>query len=159
MEIKTLGNKRFGEKIDITDPCYSRDTWCRMNDVKIESGEYQCWVGILSDAETNGWGERVAQIGIRSLDVDADLRYRKIGNIGVDAALAGFFNEKPDYTEEQWDEICEMVLGNEGVRAWMTEDGFFSNSGYGDGSYDVYAAKVNRKIVALYIEFIGEDDD
>ncbi|MBQ6518404.1 MAG: hypothetical protein IJI14_06775 [Anaerolineaceae bacterium] len=51
----------FGENIDITDPCYSRDVWCRMNDVEIESGEYGCYV-CRSDCGT--WGTRVKTIAI-----------------------------------------------------------------------------------------------
>lgn len=159
MEIRTIGEKWFDDHIDITDPCYNRDVWCRMNDVKIKGGEYVCWVGVLSNIKTNGWGERVGEIGIRFVDAAKDLHYEKIANIGVDAGLAGFFNEKPDYTTEQWDEICGLVLNHEETRAWITDDGFFSSSGYGDGGYNVYAAKTDGEIEALYIQFIPEEDE
>ena len=36
----------------------------------------------------------------------------------------------------------------------MTEDGFYSSSGYGDGCYGVYAAVQNEEIVALEIRFL-----
>ena len=32
----------FHGSVDITDPCYNRDVWCRMTDVKIRNGVYTC---------------------------------------------------------------------------------------------------------------------
>ena len=29
-------------EIDLTDPCYDKKTWCRINDVQIKPGEYRC---------------------------------------------------------------------------------------------------------------------
>ena len=76
---------------------------------------------------------------------------KQIGSIGVDAGLAGFFNNKPDYNDAQWHAFCEQILNG---NAWITEDGFFTSSGYGDGSYPVKAFKLNGKIIALEIQFI-----
>ena len=64
---------------------------------------------------------------------------------------SGFFMDKPDYTEDQWQDICDMVYKGD---AWITDDGFFSSSGWGDGSYGVYANKENGEIVALEIRFM-----
>ena len=36
MRRKKIGIKDFHGSVDITDPCYSRDVWCRMNDMKIK---------------------------------------------------------------------------------------------------------------------------
>ena len=44
MRRKKIGIKDFHGSVDITDPCYSRDVWCRMNDMKIKEGEYTCMV-------------------------------------------------------------------------------------------------------------------
>lgn len=158
---KVIGTKYFGSKIDITDPCYDRDVWCRMNDVEIEPGDYECYVKLLDDEETGGWGERVAEIGIRNIVSISGAYthvYNYLGEIGVDAGLAGFFNNKPDYTGEEWGDFCS-ALGDHEKHAWINEDGFFSSSGYGDGEYDVYAAMENGKIVALFIEFIEPDEE
>ena len=153
--IKVIGRKDFGSKIDVTDPCYDRDVWCRMNDVQIEPGEYECYIDLLSDEETGGWGERVAAIGIRKDESDS---YRPIGSIGVDAGLAGFFNHKPDFTDDEWVSFCD-ALGGFKKQAWFYADGFFSNSGYGDGGYNVYATGPDDAYTGLYIQFIGDDDD
>lgn len=53
----------------------------------------------------------------------------KIGSIGVDAGLAGFFHNKPDYSDEAWSKFCDRIRHGD---AWLTEDGFYSSSGYGD---------------------------
>ena len=39
-----IGVMDFHGSVDITDPCYDKDVWCRMNNVKISEGEYACYV-------------------------------------------------------------------------------------------------------------------
>lgn len=155
---KIIGKKRFGDKVDITDPCYNRDVWCRMNDVGVVPGEYECYVDVLSDKETGGWGERVSKIGIRLIG-QTSKHYTYIGNIGVDSALAGFFNHKPDYSRAEWISFCHSISGSFDGNAWTNEDGFFGRSGYGDGGYDVFATGKAGAFTGLYIEFISEDEE
>ena len=42
MRRKKIGTMDFHGSVDITDPCYDRDVWCRMTDVKIRKGVYTC---------------------------------------------------------------------------------------------------------------------
>lgn len=144
MRKKTIGKLSFGPTVDITDPCYDRDVWCRMNKVSIKQGSYTCVV----------WSEdeRVGIIGIY-LDgkIPKQSAMKTIGEIGVDAGLAGFFFDKPDYDNAAWNNFCEN-LRNENV--WVTEDGFFSSSGYGDGCYPVYSKQSKGENVALEIRFM-----
>ena len=147
------GTKEFLDKIDITDPCYDKMTWCRINDFKIPAGTYECYTHEASNEETRGWGKRVARIGIRRGSAD---RYVEIGSIGVDAGLAGFFNDKPDYTDNEWLEFVDRV---DKGRAWIIDDGFYSESGYGDGGYPVYAGYKNGVLVEIYIDFIQEEEE
>ncbi|MCD7888111.1 MAG: DUF4241 domain-containing protein [Clostridiales bacterium] len=148
-----VGHKDFKGSVDITDPCYKRDVWCRMNDVKIAEGSYLCAVW-KNDNPTDRFDEgRIFQIGIYH---DGKLPEReameKIGDIGVDAGLAGFFHEKPDFSDEEWGDFCNRIgMGH----VFLEEDSFFSSSGYGDGMYPVYAAKDGAgQIVALEICFL-----
>ena len=152
MEEVIYGTKEFGDKIDITDPCYDKMTWCRINDFPIPAGNYECYTLEADNEETGGWGERVARIGIRRGKADT---YEEIGSIGVDAGLAGFFNNKPDYTDKEWDEFVNRV---DTEKAFIIEDGFYSESGYGDGGYPVYTGYKNGEIVEVYIDFIEEED-
>ena len=73
------------------------------------------------------------------------------GSIGVDAGLAGFFHNKPDYSDEAWSKFCDRIRHGD---AWLTEDGFYSSSGYGDGCYGVYAYKQDGEITALEVRFL-----
>lgn len=77
-------------------------------------------------------------------DISADT------TIGVDAGMAGFSHNKPDYSDDEWHGFCERTSSGD---AWMTEDGFYSSSGYGDGEYGVFAYKHNGEITALEIRF------
>ena len=75
----------------------------------------------------------------------------EIGSIGVDAGLAGFFHNKPDYIDEEWGRFCDRVRNGD---TWLIEDGFYSSSGYGDGCYGVYAYKQDGAITALELRFL-----
>jgi len=84
MRKKTIGKLSFGPTVDITDPCYDRDVWCRMNKVSIKQGSYTCVV----------WSED-GRVGIIGIYLDGKIpkqsAMKTIGEIGVDAGLAGFF--------------------------------------------------------------------
>ena len=73
-----------------------------------------------------------------------------IGTISVDSGLAGFFNNKKDFSEEEWEKLCKTIEKGD---AWALYDGIFSNSGYGDG---VYAVCTSHDRTAFAIIFIDE---
>ena len=138
------GSITLPDKIDITDPCYGEDVWCRINNFPIPAGEYECYVLMADDIETEGWGNRVARIGIRK---DESERVERKGMIGVDSGMAGFFNCDNKL-------IFEDIIGGEVDDVYLYDNAFVSSSGYGDGAYDVYAGYKDGKIVEVYIEFI-----
>ncbi len=138
-----IGKKYFKGKVEVTDPCYDKDVWCRMTTDDVKAGNYNCiiWRG----------NSRIGIIGIY-LDgkIPSQKTMEKIGTIGVDAGLAGFFMNKPDYSDKEWCEFCDSIKRGD---AWIKGEGFFSCSGDGDGSYDVYAYKEDSNITALEIRF------
>lgn len=94
----------------------------------------------------------VGAIGIyRNGDIPRQKDMEEIGSIGVDAGLAGFFHNKPDYSDEEWGRFCDRVRNGD---AWLIKDGFYSSSGYGDGCYGVYAYKQDGAITALELRFL-----
>ena len=150
----------LGNEVDITDPCYDRNVWCRMT-TECEPGEYTGYVNISDEGE---WGKRVASIAIYKDDNIKDFNsMENIGQIGVDAGLAGFFNNKPDFPGDTW---MEFLMESGTFKAdgeydysrnyYECKYGLFSSSGYGDGGYDVYATPERD---AFMIEFIREDED
>ena len=144
-----VGKIKVNGAVDITDPGYSKSSGFRMDKVKIKPGEYVCCAWIGKDKEED---ERVGIIGIYlNGSIPAQSSMKEIGGISVDAGMAGFFYDKPDYNDEEWGKFC--VQTHKGL-AWINKDGFFSSSGYGDGFYPVYAKRnQGRKITALEIRF------
>lgn len=156
MRRKKLGIMDFHGSVDITDPCYNRDVWCCMNDVKIKEGNYTCMVWYQTDkGEYDGKPYSYKVVGIIGIYLDgvvpAQRAMKEIGSIGVDAGLAGFFHHKPDYDDAAWAEFCDRVSHGD---AWMIENGFYSSSGYGDGGYGVFAYQQDGEIRALEIRFL-----
>lgn len=155
MRNKLIGSKYFGGQIDITDPCYDRDVWCRMT-APVKSGMYECRIWLETEKYELG-GREYAYKTVRIIGIYLDgfippqKQMEEIGAIGVDAGLAGFFMNKPDYNDEQWKSFCDSIRDGD---AWIKEEGFFSSSGNGDGEYSVYAYKENGEIIALEIRFL-----
>ena len=152
---KVIGTKEFAGIIDITDPCYNKDVWCRMN-ATVKAGSYECVVWKQTEKyEYEGKEHKYQIIGIIGIYLGGIIpvqnQMEEIGYIGVDAGLAGFFMNKPDYTDEQWTEFCDSIRKGD---AWIKPEGFFSSSGLGDGGYPVYAYKdKDDNITALEIRF------
>lgn len=156
MRRKKIGVKDFYGSVDITDPCYDRDVWCRMDDVKIKTGIYTCMVWYQTDkGKYKGMPYCDKRVGIIGIYLDGEIPRQKemeeIGVIGVDAGLAGFFHNKPDYDDEAWGCFCGKITQGD---AWLDDAGFYSASGYGDGCYSVFAYRENGEITSLEIRFL-----
>ncbi len=155
-----VGSMTLNSKVDITDPCYDKGTWCRMT-TKCEPGEYTGYAIIFDEGE---WGKRVASIGIYKDDDVRDLDSMEyIGNIGVDAGVAGFFNDKPNFHGDEWMKFLrdsgtykENGEYDYDKNHYDCSYGLFSCSGYGDGGYDVYATPERD---AFMIVFIYDDEE
>lgn len=155
MRRKKIGTKYFEGTIDITDPCYDKDVWCRMT-AEVKAGEYDCLIWRHTDKfELDGKEIKDIRVGVIGIYLNGIIPPQRsmeyIGDIGVDAGLAGFFMNKPDYNDDEWMSFCVSIRDGD---AWIKDEGFFSSSGYGDGRYPVYADKIDNKIVALEIRFI-----
>lgn len=155
MRRKLIGRKHFEGTVDITDPCYDKDVRCRMS-ANVKSGTYDCRIWMQPQKYKDNYGEhKYETVGLIGIYLDGVIpvqkEMKKIGSIGVDAGLAGFFMNKPDYTDEQWMTFCESIRkGN----AWIKDEGFFSHSGFGDGVYPVFSYQdENGEITALEICF------
>ena len=157
MRRKKIGVMDFHGSVDITDPCYDKDVWCRMDAVKLKEGDYACMVWYHTDKGTfeDGTPYSYKRVGIIGIYLDGHIPRAKdmeeIGSIGVDAGLAGFFHNKPDYDDDAWSAFCDGIQNGD---AWLTEDGFYSTSGIGDGCYGVFAYKQDGEIIALEIRFL-----
>mgnify|MGYP005791037605 FL=1 len=148
------------QKLDITDPGYDKDVWCRL-ERPIFAGEYNCFIG-------KGKYNIIYALILLSKDIDLDdkrLNVTEDGIIGVDSGTAGFFVNKPDYSDEEWSNVCKYLFGNQedtrqNKNFWLTDErtplkcqSFFSFSGMGDGEYGLYRLTKNRKLVGYKLVF------
>ena len=150
MNSEYIGKLQLNDKVDITDPCYDKDVWCRMTS-ECKSGEYTGYATI--DDVGNGWEKRVVSIAIYKDDKIVDIDSMElIGNIGVDAGLAGFFNNKPDFNDDEWRDFLNKFVRYDKRDYWDCGYGLFSESGYGDGGYDVYATPDRDAFMIVFID-------
>lgn len=123
--------------IDVTDPCYDQDVWGRST-LPIKPGEYTWWA--VEDRGT--YGTRIHSLAIfQKGSIPRRARGKTVAHIGVDAGLAGFFEDKPDYDDEEWMKICGFLKGRNVYVAEKENPfkcvGICSDSGCGDGEYEV----------------------
>lgn len=151
----------FTDKVDITDPCYNKDVWCRINDVDLLPGEY-CGYVKLTDGDT-----RVAELFVLNSDYMIEnitpgyeevQQTEELGEIGVDAGMAGVFQNKPNFTDAEWQEFCDWVLQFDNpVHTWW-DYGLLVSSGYGDGGYPVFGWRDrDDNLVGIQIVFINTE--
>lgn len=160
MEIQLRKNKRGTFNFDkgiisVTDPSYEKGIWCRLDNVKIKPGVYECnsFVCVNSKDKWDKGRTFIAQICLEGFEKPENDKGTKIGSIGVDAGEAGFYQDKPDYNSEEWMSFCERITKNN-YQYLISEHGFCTSSGYGDGYYDVYSfSNSDGEICCLEIHF------
>lgn len=146
--IEYVGQLILGDKVDVTDPCYDKSAWCRET-VSCKPGIYTGYATISDEGE---WGIRVANLSIYKDNASCPIEDMECvsSNIGVDSGLAGFFNSKPDFSDEEWYELCDKTDSKD-KKAWCMFRGIFSESGYGDGSYELYANKDRTAFTLIFV--------
>ena len=148
-----VGTLLLEDMVDITDPCYDKDVWCRMT-TNCQKGIYEGYVELSDEGD---WGTRVKSLSIyKDGNIVPVEIMERIGDICVDAGLAGFFNNKPDFSDSEWEKFCaDIEIG----KYWNLYDGIFSSSGYGDGCYNVFANKERTAFTIVFLEEEDEDED
>lgn len=156
-----------GETIDITDPCYDKPfRGCGIGDVKVKSGEYVCNVYVDTDGVVGGLGKTPCANEIILPEYEDEGEWNFLCYIGVDAGLAGCFINKPNFNDQEWEKVCDYTYNNKNFAnkiygAILINDlslikcrGFYTQSGYGDGTYPVWIKSYNDKIVGIRISFV-----
>lgn len=168
-----IGDFTFTGPVDATDPCYSRETyttqsWCGTANIPLVPGAY---TGFADMSDEGSWGRRCARLvvapagAVKGGTVDDYLRKleaEEYGEVGVDAGVAGIFQNKPDFGDEgelSWSYFCDSEIDLTNAY-WVTTWGFCTSSGYGDGGYPLYAYRDGSgNIVALEIVYIDDEAD
>ena len=136
MNYKLVGTIELGDITDVTDPCYDADVWCREK-VWTFPGTYKCYV--VEDERTGRIRRSTIVLDSVELSSFREADWDAIGEIGVDAGLAGYFNNKPDFDDDEWLSLCQDVFGTDEYFMVPTRNGtgFATSTGWGDGSYPV----------------------
>lgn len=160
--------------LTITDPCYTRDTWCMIPKHPALNGT---WYADVEEYEfEKGRIAKLVAHHERHSKHDADITH--IGEIGVDSGQAGIFDEGTYPSDQEttgklgslrdlnrkaisfYDECCLKTCGDEGSGSVKHfGSGAVSSSGYGDGSYDVSGKIEDGKLVAVQITFIEDEEE
>ena len=163
LKFKYAGKLQITEPtIDVTDPGYDADVWCRLLR-DITPGPYNCYAGTGKD----GCGLRVYVLILLSADIDFDdqqIEIKRDGEIGVDAGLAGFFQNKPDYETDDWNNICNFIFESGDAtnrkQFWLVDESsplkckcFFCESGIGDGVYELSRLEKDGRLVGYKLNF------
>lgn len=147
--------------IDATDPRSNNLNTGRVNDIKICNGDYECYA-VYETREPN----HVARCRLVLDDkktmkkVQKDMFWREYSpNVGVDSGIAGFFVNKPDFDDEEWNKFCDDFDDNSHKFIYENSSGnsfgFCTESGYGNGIYSVGAIRNDEgEITALEIRFL-----
>lgn len=166
MTITTNYKFELGSCAFITDPCYSRGTWC-MGEVKTKPG---VWYTAALMSDEGSWGMRVKTLLAwheSSDDFTAEYTLNKLPfEVGVDSGQAGIFCESiypdGDTTGEYGDLNAfygKACAASDTGSAFGIVDGrgVCSESGYGDGGYSAFAKFDGDECVAIRIEFIPDE--
>ena len=151
MGFKVCDVEILSYKLDITDPCYDRDVWCRLNDIQISPGKYS-----VTEFKEGYMTECLMIKNAEEKPVGRNSqKWKYIGEIGVDAGIAGFFWNKPDFSDEQWSAFCEALKEKEQNSSIIIDEYGIYSASQDDGGYSVYGIKNDSdNYTALKIEFI-----
>jgi hypothetical protein len=180
----TASTITLGKEVMVSDPCYTEPTWCQIKLDDVKPGNYNAY---HKEHDCGDWGVRSSMLLVIHQDhTEDELEWdQEDGEVGVDSGQAGIFSyetyrkdglemEVPtvgyDGRSFEWleslsraDEVggdwytkmCKKTLTTDG---WGTYDqGIVSRSGFGDGGYSLYTARIDGEVVAMAVDFAVEE--
>jgi Protein of unknown function (DUF4241) len=163
-------------KAMVSDPCYTKGTWCQGELDKVKNGE---WVANVEQSDEGMWGIRNSELIAyhNQYGMPSSWQWsRENFDIGVDSGQCGFYDLDFYRNDSMVGEIenrlhfdlnedgerfyalnCDMTGGE--MRADVMEFGTVSSSGYGDGGYTLYTVRdSDGLVVAMKVVFIEDED-
>lgn len=139
-----LANIELDRRVIVSDPCYKPDTWCTVHIEDMAPGAYAPFILISDEGK---WGERVVELIVvphdRTYD---DLEFDELlGTAGVDSGMLGIWDLDQfatwSATPGWYSSFIEPIIDRRLRYLTFKECAAISDSGYGDGSYDVCASR------------------
>lgn len=161
---------KLDSTVVVSDPSYTIPTWCQIILDNVLPGTF--FTTCMTSNE-GMWGDRNALlVAVHEDNIKDELDWEECpGTVGVDSGQAGIFSresyqndshpiEKGEVSfgcsrgnpgDEFYDKMCQRTLGEDG---WgFYDQGVVSRSGFGDGSYSLFIAKRDGKVVGMMIDF------
>ena len=90
LENKKVGIIELGNKVRVSDPCYSLDTWCAGTLENVLEGKYNCY---SQKVDTGDWGVRIASIEVKHENyLHIEPTELTSIDVGVDSGQAGIYD-------------------------------------------------------------------
>jgi hypothetical protein len=147
-------------KVHLSDPCYKPGTSCGLYDIPARIGNWHVKVDHI-----NSFGNRVQRWKAYHEDFKDEFPLSMSNEFGVDSGQFGIFDSEIYDSESSYGEhgfyndCCENTLSN-ALCGVVSDQGFVSSSGYGDGGYVGFASfDSNGSLVSFEIEFISHVDE
>ena len=157
----------------VTDPCYTRGTWCAGSLRNVKNGTWYARAFITNEGD---WGNRVAKLLIEHAD---HMRGEPLPNVeepfnvGVDSGQAGFFDDSiyphgecGEFGDKStfYGQVCDLTCGGDyrsdhRAGGIIGGRGVVTSSGYGDGGYGCYTRSEDGQVVAAMIVFIDDEEE
>ena len=157
-------------RLNITDPCYSTDVWCR-GDVPVVNGDW-CGQAEMIEEEKGFFVKSLSCWSVNVCSPDTIKRKQALFKIGVDSGQAGIFDldEYPRFgasfscdgeDNDFYRRCCETSLKRYAGVIEMNGNsiGVVSRSGYGDGGYKATLwVNGNGLVEEIEINFIEDGE-
>lgn len=134
-------------------------------------GNYNCYAIILADEDItqesiiihDKYDNTANTISTLLTSITENLIQGRDYSVGVDAGLFGYFDNKPDFSDEEWHNFCGQLKGEAHITKIMDfrgRDGFVTESGYGDGGYTSteWIEPATGKVAAVNTLFVSPID-
>lgn len=127
------GKITLGETVDLTDPAYDANVWCRKT-VNVLPGKYNCYATYTGDGHiAESWiiHEKYDIEERRPVTLTADTEV--CTGLGIESGWFGYFDRKPDIGAAEWATFLDME-GSDDRFGWTSldgHDGFITEAGYG----------------------------
>jgi len=147
-------------KVNLSDPCYKPGTWCGLYDLPARIGNWHVTVDHITS-----FGNRVQRWKAYHEDFKDEFPLSMSKQFGVDSGQFGIFDSEIYDSESSYGEpgfyndCCENTLSN-ALCGVVSDRGFVSSSGHGDGGYTGFASyDGNGNLVSFEIEFISHEEE
>ena len=181
----TASTITLGKEVMVSDPGYTEPTWCQIKLTDVKPGSYDAYHKTHDAGE---WGIRSSMLLVIHKDhTEDELTWeQEDGEVGVDSGQAGIFSyetyrkdglemEVPtvgyDGRSFEWlesvykdmsdgdDWYLKMTKKTLTTEGWGSYDqGIVSRSGFGDGGYNLYTARIDGEVVAMAVDFAVDDE-